>query len=275
MQLSTDTVQKFQDTIAAHYRLRGRVFPWRNTRDPYHILVSEIMLQQTQADRVVPFFERFIKLFPTVASLAKAKPRTLLRAWQGLGYNRRALYLKRAAEAIRTEFSSIVPRTVHELESLPGVGKYTAAAVMAFAYSAPVAFIETNIRSVYLHFFFKNKRSVSDRAILSLVEQTLDRKNPGVWYQALMDYGALLKKESGNPNQRSKHYVKQGVFKGSRRHVRGRIISSALAGPLTALEMRKLRAEHAFSSTQVEQAIADLVAEGFLRRKGASFVLSE
>lgn len=199
--------------------------PWRETSDPYMIFVSEVMLQQTQVDRVKPKYEAFIFFFPNFRKLAGAPLPKLYGAWQGLGYNRRALGLKKSAQKVTAEYGGKLPQTLEELEALPGIGPATAASITAFAFNQPVVFIETNIRRVFLHHFFADKKNVDDAKIRKLVEITLDKKNPREWYWALMDYGSYLAKTlPKNPNQRSRHYAKQSAFKGSKREARGAII---------------------------------------------------
>jgi A/G-specific adenine glycosylase len=280
MRLSAKRVVSFQKTILDFYRKEGRQFPWRETRDPYAILVSEVMLQQTGVERVVPFYLSFLKKFPTPRALAGAPLSDVLAAWQGLGYNRRALYVKRAAENIMSEHGGRVPRDARELEALPGVGPYTARAVAAFAFGKPAAFVETNIRAAYLHFFFRGRKKVRDEEILELVGQTLPNKihsprriepcSVREWYHALMDYGAMLKCAVGNPNARSAHYAKQPAFKGSRRELRGKILKRATAEGFVrtadfASRQNTFRAADIFS---------DLAREGFLRKVGSGFALS-
>ena len=198
--------------------------PWRKTTDPYRIMVSEIMLQQTQVDRVTQKYLDFIEQFPTTKSLAQATLADVLKAWQGLGYNRRAKFLKQASEKIQQEFNGTFPETVDELIKLPGIGKNTAAAIMAYAFNTGVPYIETNIRTVYIFHFFKNTEDVHDTDIEKLVVETMDKENPREWFWAIMDYGTHLKKTYGNNIQKSKHYVKQKKFQGSRRQKRGAII---------------------------------------------------
>lgn len=217
----------FQKKIWEYYRANRRDFPWRRTRDPYRIMVSEFMLQQTQTSRVIEKYKEFLRAFPTVQSLAEAPTRDVLRVWQGLGYNRRALSFKKAAEEIVECYKGHVPKNVESLDDLPGVGPGTAGAIATFAFNMPVVFIETNIRRVFIHFFFgKHKRAIHDEEILFLIEATLDLKKPREWYYALMDYGAMLGRELGqkNPNQKSAHYARQSRFKGSDRELRGKIV---------------------------------------------------
>ncbi len=251
---------EFKKIIWNFYRERGRDLPWRRTVTPYRVFVSEVMLQQTQASRVVPKYREFLKLFPNVASLARAKTSSVLKAWQGLGYNRRALQLKRAAEIITSRYGGRVPSNLERLIELPGIGVHTAGAILAYAFNRPVSYVETNIRRIYLHHFFPRSKNVPDRRILPLVEQTLDRKRPREWYWALMDYGAQLPKVVANPNRRSRHYVRQAKFEGSTRQLRGRVLRLVLGGARSIAQIKK---ETADSRTGL--AIASLVKEGFLR----------
>jgi len=222
------SIQAFRRKIWAHYRAAGRAMPWRETRDPYRIMVSEFMLQQTQTERVLAKYPGFIERFPTLHALAGADTRSLLAAWSGLGYNRRALALRQAAGLVVREHGGVVPRDPALLRRLPGIGPATASEIAAFAYDVPGPLVETNIRRVYLYFFFAARRDVPDRCILPLVERTLDRARPRQWYYALMDYGVMLKKvlpsAEPDPNRRSAHYARQARFEGSDRQIRGRIL---------------------------------------------------
>ena len=175
------------------------------------------MLQQTQTDRVLKKYGLFLRMFPDWRALAAASLRKILFAWQGLGYNRRALALKRAAEKVIKEWNGDLPSSIETLGTLPGIGPATASAVAAFAFNAPAVFIETNIRAVFIRFFFKRKKHVRDDEILPFIAQTLDRYNPRRWYWALMDYGAMLKKKYPNLSHRSAGYRTQSRFRGSRR----------------------------------------------------------
>lgn len=219
-----DTVEQFRKEVKAHFDTHGRDLPWRRTRDPYAILVSEIMLQQTQVERVIPKYFLFLKTFPTIQDLARASLGDVLRLWSGLGYNRRAKLLYVCAKEVMGKYAGALPKEYSELLSLPGIGPYTAGAITAFAYNKPLVMIETNIRAVYLHCFFRDKEDVSDRELLPLIEKTLDRKNPRLWYNMLMDYGSFIKHRYGNPNRKSTHHVVQKKFKGSNRQIRGKIL---------------------------------------------------
>jgi A/G-specific adenine glycosylase len=230
----------FIKVVYGYYEAHGRHdLPWRKTTDPYRILVSEVMLQQTQVARVIPKYKEFLKRFPTTKKLAAAPLGDVLRAWQGLGYNRRAKFLWRAAQVVSNEKKGIWPKTFPELKSLPGVGEYTAGAVMNFAYNQPVPLIETNIRTVYIHHFFPDAGGVTDRELLPIIEKTLDKENPREWNWALMDYGSHLKETVGNLNKKSKTYQKQSDFKVSNRYVRGAILRVLATGPQTKIQLFK------------------------------------
>lgn len=219
----------FRRKIWGFYKKNKRDFPWRKTKNAYYILVSEMMLQQTQTGRVRGKYEGFLSLFPDISTLAGARVADVLRAWQGLGYNRRALFLKRTSEIIMREYSGRVPRNEEVLKKFPGIGVGTAGAICAFAFNIPSVFIETNIRRVYIREFFGSKKEVSDKEILEYIKITVDRKNPRGWYYALMDYGVFLGKEkTKNPNTKSKHYKKQSRFSGSERQLRGKILKTVL-----------------------------------------------
>jgi len=212
------------------------MFPWREEITPYRIVVSEIMLQQTGVERVKEKFEPFVAKLPDFESLAGAPLREIMEAWQGLGYNRRALSLKRIAQAVIEKHSGKLPRDRESLLALPGVGEATAGAIMAFAFNVPLAFIETNIRRVFIHHFFADCQKVSDRQIMPLVEAALDRSNPRDWYYALMDYGSGLGGTANNPNRKSSHYAKQAPFHDSDRKVRGDMIRLLLGAGSMAID---------------------------------------
>jgi A/G-specific adenine glycosylase len=254
-------VREFRMKVLTFYRKKGRHLPWRETLDPYKILVSEIMLQQTQVERVIPFYKKFVKLFPDFYSLARATERSVLNAWQGLGYNRRALYLKRAAKIVVKEHNGKLPKVYSALVKLPGVGKGTVGALLAFAWNEPAVFIETNIRRAFLHHFFPKRRNVSDKALLPFIESALDTKDPRRWYSALMDYGTMLGTLPENPNVRSAQYKKQPVFKGSHRELRGKIIRLRLRHP--RVSVATLAATCGTSPVVIRSTLLSLQKEGF------------
>jgi A/G-specific adenine glycosylase len=221
--------KKFRSLIYSYYAEQGRSFPWRQNLDPWGILISEFMLQQTQTERVEAYWKRWMEKWPAAGDINKAPLEEVLKEWSGLGYNRRAMYIKECAKIITTRHNGIVPQTPEALKELPGIGPYCAGAVSCFAYNYPSVFIETNIRAVMLHFFFKDREGIKDSGIFPLLEKNLDKENPRKWYWALMDYGAALKKTTSNPNRRSAHYTRQSAFKGSLRQVRGSLLRSLVS----------------------------------------------
>lgn len=265
-------IEEFKKIVWDFYHKEGRHdLPWRKTKNPYKILVSEIMLQQTQVARVVEKYSLFLKTFPTISALANAPLAQVLIVWQGMGYNRRALALHRLAKEIITSHKGKIPHTRTELEALTGIGPYTAGAIRAFAFNEPEVFIETNIRRVFIHHFFPRTLSVSDKEILPLVEKTLDTKNPREWYFALMDYGAHLPKITKNPNKKSAHYVKQKKFEGSHRQLRGRVLKYLhTAGKCTlALCARTLE----ITPEKAQTVLDEFVREGFIQRHGKNYTI--
>jgi A/G-specific adenine glycosylase len=222
------------------------------------------MLQQTQVDRVIPFFERFIARFPDFHTLAQARTRTLLFHWQGLGYNRRALMLQRCARRVIAEQGGVLPDDHAALVRLPGIGPYTAGAVLVFAFDRPYPLIETNIRRAYLHHFFPHHTDVEDRLLLPLIERTMNRRSPRRWFSALMDYGSWLSGQVPNPNVRSRQYVRQKPFQGSVRQLRGR----AVRYMLTRKESTITGLCHHLDDDRANRVIEGLTKEGFLRVQG-------
>ncbi len=263
---SAERVRTFRRDVWKFYRVHGRDdLPWRHTEDPYKILVCEVMLQQTQVPRVVPKYLDFLEAFPTVSHLAHADTHNVLELWQGLGYNRRALALKRAAAEVTRIHGGSMPVERVDLERLPGVGAYTAGAVRVFAYNKPEVLIETNIRTVMFNEFFENAITVSDRELHSLVEQTLDTRKPREWYWALMDLGAHLKRAGVRVNNMSRHYKKQPTFKGSDRQIRGAIIRTLVQQG--SMGQQRLVRTLSFPSERVKEQVRALTREGMLQKK--------
>ncbi|MCP4129928.1 MAG: A/G-specific adenine glycosylase [bacterium] len=268
--LTPGAVRRFRSIINTYYNKHKRNFPWRNTKDSYHIVVSEVMLQQTQAHRVVDKFTHFITEFPSVEALAAAPLNKVLAAWQGLGYNRRGKMLHQLAQQVMAQHKGVVPGTPEELVSLPGIGKATAASICAFGFNKPVVFIETNIRTVFIHFFFPGQEKVSDDDILPFAEKTLDKNKPYHWYSALMDYGTMLKKEYPNPGRKSAHHQKQSKFEGSHRQVRGKILKILLEEE-PGLTIKNIALRINKPEESVVSAIEELVREGMIRKEGRRF----
>lgn len=264
---------KFIQTVWDYYYANKRDLPWRETSNSYFIFISEVMLQQTQVSRVLIKYPLFIHQFPTFDKLAHASMADILKTWQGMGYNRRALYLIKAAEIIENQYGGIVPNDPIILDLLPGIGKATACSIIAFIYNKPTVFIETNIRRVYIfHFFDGRKLPVDDKEILPLVEQTLDYVNPREWYWALMDYGAYLGKTIENPNKKSRHYSVQSQFEGSNRQIRGKILRLLLENKKTMNEIMDLLE---IDKTRAQSILESLEKEGFIVKKKNSYYLMD
>ena len=267
-----ETLELFCSEIYAFYRDRGREFSWRSELSPYRVLVSEIMLQQTQTGRVEEKFTIFIDRFPDFKALAEAPFSEVLRSWKGLGYNRRAKYLQDIARLVVDTFDSALPDDPEVLVSFPGIGKATAASICVFAFNQPHAFIETNIRTVFIHFFFPAQSAVSDVEIMDLVEQTIDRDNPRDWYYALMDYGVMLKKTVGNLSRKSRDYRKQSRFEGSDRQLRGRILDLLLQHRRMDASTAAALLEH--SEGRIAPLLEGLTGEGLLVEEDGNFRLA-
>jgi A/G-specific adenine glycosylase len=271
--LDSSTIRSFRKKVLAHYRTDGRDLPWRTTTDPYRILVSEIMLQQTQVERVIDKYRAFLAVFPDFSTLATAPLPELLRLWQGMGYNRRALSLRALAQQVVTGHNGSLPANRDTLITLPGIGPYTSGAIMAFAFNMPVVFMDTNIRRVFIHEFFQDSENIHDNELLPLVEQTLDVRNLRNWYNALMDYGATLKRTQANPNKRSAHYARQSPFENSNRQVRGRILKAILnEAPLTVIGIAEATG---MERGRVVRNLGDLEKEGFIIKKGRRYSVPE
>lgn len=263
--LSKEKIQEFQKIIREFYKKNARVLPWRKTINPYHILVSELMLQQTQVERVIPKYTAFLKKFPTLQKLSNAPLSEVLILWQGLGYNRRAKYLHLASQYFVREYKGRMPKTVEELQRAPGIGAYTAGAIMAFAYDVPVVMIETNIRTVVIYHFGKRRESMKNSDIMTCVEKTLPKKHIREWYSALMDYGTYLKKKGIKTNARVKGYKKQSPLKGSRREIRGAVLTMVTS---KKQHIKNIIARFPERKEEVLSVMNDLVREGFVSKKG-------
>ncbi len=258
-----------------------RDLPWRYISDPYAVMLSEIMLQQTQVSRVEKYWTRFLNQFPNLDALAAAAVSDVVQAWQGLGYNRRALSLKKTAEICSAQFQGKLPKTEEELLSLPGIGPATAAGIMAFAYHLPAVYLETNVRTVFLHELFPEADEVKDKELIPYIEDACPDTRVDAWYYALLDYGAHLKLSVANPSRRSAHYARQSTFEGSRRQKRAEILRIVLAGGnlsvgevftrLNNEEMQAGRPE--VPQEEFGSIVNDLVAEGFFKHKRGLLLL--
>lgn len=290
--MQEERIKKFQQTVWDFYKKSKRSFPWRETTDPYNILVSEIMLQQTQTDRVVNYYNKWLKRFPNFKSLAGAKFSEMYPYWQGLGYNRRALNLQKAAQKAVTEYKGKLPQDALLLEEFPGIGPYTARAVSIFSFNTPIACIETNIRRVFIHHFFPKKKPVTDQEILEIAEQCLPKRQStkiskkfgtrprtyeyAEWHWALMDYGSHLRStlslsKGGNPNKRHKNYSIQSKFEGSSREIRGAVLRILLEKKMTAKQLIKTSAS---SADKAKIVISALEKEGLIKQNKKLYSLN-
>lgn len=261
-----------------------RDLPWRGISDPYAVLVSEVMLQQTQVSRVERYWERFLDSFPDVQALADARTADVLALWQGLGYNRRALALKRTAEQIVSTSALEFPRSFDGLIALPGIGPATAAGILAFAYEEPSVYVETNVRAVFIAQLFPDEEKVPDEDLIPYVADTVSMADPRGWYYALLDYGADLKRRGSNPTRASASYVRQSAFEGSRRQKRAALVRIVLEAPDGIEQDEAKRAldsmEEAAGRDPVDDGlfrslIDDLVKEGFLSLCGSRIMAAQ
>lgn len=258
--LTPDVISSFQAVILDYYRVHGRVFPWRETIDPYHILVSEFMLQQTQTSRVVEKYIEFTTAFPDVFQLARSPFHEVLRLWQGLGYNRRALALHKTASEIVDRYDGKVPDDPVLLQQLPGIGEYTASAMMAIAFNKPAVVIDTNIRTVYLYFFFRDVKTIGKSKIVLMIEKTIDRDSPREWYYALFDYGSMLKRDKKDLEAGKRR--KQGTFRGSDRELRGTILRLLLDAEVMTEDQLLIRLPS--DNERIRRLLTQLHEEGLL-----------
>ena len=283
MGVSPERLEEFSATVWERGRELYRDLPWRDTHDPYAILLSEVMLQQTQVSRVMGRWEQWLETFPTIADLASAPLPPVLELWQGMGYNRRALNLKRCAEEVVAMHDGVVPSDKKALLGLPGIGPSTSAGVRIFAFRQPDMYLETNVRAVFIHELFPGRESVADKELVSLVEATCPQDaRVRAWYYALLDYGAYLKKTMPNPTRRSKHYTRQSKFEGSHRQKRAyllrRVIDDALSTEDLARDLAQSERASGRQEPSVEEVRAildELEREGFVMRRGDAWLCAE
>ncbi|TFG08971.1 MAG: A/G-specific adenine glycosylase [Promethearchaeota archaeon] len=271
--MNSKVIQAFQDIIYSYYKQHYRDFPFRKNMNPYKVLVSEIMLQQTQTSRVSEKYVEFLNIFPDIKALSESSVDEVLKTWQGLGYNRRAIALKKIADIVMKEHEGKIPKSIEILKSFPQIGHNTACSIYTFAYNKPSYFIETNIRNVYIYFFFPKKQSIKDNDILLIVKKTVDEKNPREWYYALMDYGVMLKKTLPELNKRSAHYRKQKPFKGSNRQLRGKILKLLIKKP--ELKLMDLQNELKIEQKKLNKILKQLSKEGFIYIKNDRVILNQ
>lgn len=283
MDVSEPRLEEFTQRVWEQGRELYRDLPWRNTYDPYAILLSEVMLQQTQVSRVLGRWEEWLDVFPTVEALASAPLPPVLELWQGMGYNRRALNLKRCAEELVANHDGMVPSDKKALLALPGIGPSTSAGVRIFAFRQPDMYLETNVRTVFIHELFPDEDKVPDKQLVALVEQTCPQdESVRDWYYALLDYGAHLKKTLPNPSRRSAQHKRQSKFEGSHRQKRAYLLRRVIDGVsnLGELSADLARTEEAAgrkapSSKEVASIMRELEREGFVFEQGGAWLCAE
>ncbi len=266
--MSPQAIHDFQELVWDYYHKHGRDLLWRHEPfEPYHILLSEIMLQQTQVSRVTQKYQAFLDRFPDIQALATAPLADVLIAWSGLGYNRRAKYLHEASKQLAMHSTAW---SLEDLEACKGIGYNTAAAIVTYAYNQAVPFVETNVRTVLIHHFFSDQEVVSDHALLEIMARTLDREHPREFMWAMMDYGSYLKASVGNLSRRSKHYSRQSTFEGSSRQVRGAVLRELAKGSRSESQLGA-----AIPDNRLAKVLSDLVNEGLVSQSKNKFVLGQ
>ncbi|MFW9767877.1 MAG: Fe-S cluster assembly protein HesB [Candidatus Thorarchaeota archaeon] len=261
---SIDDIRAFQNKVMNWWNENGRDLPWRCDSSPYNVLVSEVMLQQTQVSRVVPKYLEFLRRYPTIESLAEADAKELLKVWSGLGYNRRAMWLRDAAKQIveRGGF----PRTVEELRELKGVGPYTSRSILIFAFNEDLATVDTNIRRVLIASGFATE-DMSDRELQRVADDFLPKGRSRDWHNALMDYGSLVL-DSGSTNIAP--LTRQPKFKGSTRQLRGAIIRILTdSEPISQNELVSYLNSEDIQCGDVGPVLDQLLAERLVERTDA------
>lgn len=269
--LTNAQITEFQKHVLSQGELLYREMPWRNDTNPYFVLLSEIMLQQTQVSRVLQKFNEFTSVFPTIQSLADADFQEVLALWTGLGYNRRAKFLHQTAKQIIE--NGTFPTLQSELEKCPGIGENTAASILVYAFNQPLVFLETNIRTVLIYnFFHDSQEKIAEPILKDLAFQTLFRENPRKWYWAMMDYGTELKKTVGNFNRMSKMHTMQSKFEGSFRQKRAATLRFLLHnGPTT---MNELSEKQGVDISTMQQILDSLQKDALVSKQKEYYLIT-
>ena len=281
MKLTKRQIELFQKKILDWWKDNRRDLPWRHTHDPYKIMISEVMLQQTQVSRVFTRYAEFIEAYPTVKDLAKASTSDVLKTWKGMGYNRRALYIKKAAQTVVDQYKRVFPKSEQELVKLPGLGKYTARAILVFAYGQEIPLVDTNIRQIITHFFLTNhpqgpalkglKGRTLEKEVEDIARQLVPLGKSWEWHQALMDYGALRLARARSGQARSVR--SQTPFKESNRFYRGRVIDRLREGEVSKNKLiADFQKEYGKSRIFLNTITTGLERDGLLTRFGRGVI---
>ncbi|MFW9929475.1 MAG: Fe-S cluster assembly protein HesB [Candidatus Thorarchaeota archaeon] len=265
IKLDENSISTFQNKIFSWWRNNKRSFPWRETTDPYKIMISEIMLQQTQTTRVIEKYLAFIQKFPTFDSLASAPPADVLSLWSGLGYNRRALWLQQASQKIIS--LGYFPRTPENLRKLKGIGSYTSRSILIFAFNFDIATVDTNIRRIFINENFATE-STSEKEMLMIAYKLLPKGKARDWHNALMDYGSLVM-TSTRTGIKSKN--KQPTFIGSSREYRGKVIKHL--NEIGKASLEELFGISNLERESTEKIIKSLIKDGLIIKEENIFYL--
>jgi len=266
--ISDQQIRLFQEKVLSFYTQHGRDLPWRKTTDPYKILLSEMMLQQTQVSRVMEYYMQWIERWPTVESLAEAPWKDVLKAWMGLGYNRRAVHVHQAAQTIANTFAGDILQAMEHYEKVPGIGLYTSRAVRIFASNADIVTVDTNIRRIFIH-EFSLPENISSKELWSLAEQCLPKDQSRTWHNALMDYGALLmtsRKTGIRP------LTMQSKFEGSDRQIRGMILRQLLQCSSSLEELKMITK---INTSRLQKILEKMIQEGLISLSNNRYSIQE
>ena len=267
MNLSTDTIEAFQNKILNWYQQNKRDLPWRNTTNPYFIHVSEIMLQQTQVERVKKYYETFLNKYPNLETLAEAQTPELLATWQGLGFNNRVLRLREATKQILQNYKGRYPQQLKQLTSLPGVGEYTASAILAFAFNIEAPVVDTNIRRVLIYELNLDE-NISIKKLQEIALQITPKGKARQWNNALMDYSSLITTAS---KTQIKSQGTQGKFEGSTRQVRSTIVKELLKNN----SITKQSIKEQFPQHNIEKILNSLEKDNIIKTQNRRIYLKQ
>lgn len=266
--LDQSTISSFQQKILQYYQKNKRDLPWRHTTDPYSILLSELMLQQTQVSRVIEYYTKWLHTWPTIQHLSKANRKDVLQAWIGLGYNTRGINLHKASQIIVEHYNGDVIAAMDDYKKIPGVGKYTSQAVKIFSTNADIITVDTNIRRIFIH-EFNLPQDISDSKLWSIAQYCLPKGKSRQWHNALMDYGAtyLTSKKTGISPKTT-----QSTFEGSDRQIRAQILRDLLTKPLT---LQDLTNQYNHSSDRLLKILEKMKKQEIIKQENKTYYLNE